>query len=100
VKCRPPFNRNPEPDEIATCSPFLVEQIKLINPDVIVALGTFAAQTLLKTEERISRLRGRVHSFENRKLIATFHPSYLLRNPAEKKAAWQDLQMAMKELAH
>lgn len=98
VKCRPPMNRNPEPDEIAQCSPFLFKQIEMINPELVVALGGFAAQTLLETTERISRLRGRTHNFRGRKLIATFHPSYLLRNPAEKKAAWTDLQLVMKEL--
>jgi uracil-DNA glycosylase family 4 len=98
VKCRPPQNRNPEPDEIATCSPFLKKQIEMINPRIIVALGSFAAQMLLSTEERISKLRGTVHSYEGRKLVATFHPSYLLRNPAEKKSAWADLQLVMKEL--
>jgi uracil-DNA glycosylase family 4 len=98
VKCRPPFNRNPEPDEIGECSPFLLKQIEFINPEIIVALGGVAAKSLLKTEERIGRLRGSVHNFLGRKLIATFHPSYLLRNPAEKKAAWSDLQFVMKEL--
>ncbi len=98
VKCRPPMNRNPESDEIASCSPFLKRQIELINPEIIVALGTFAAQTLLQTTERISRLRGSIHTYNGKKLIATFHPSYLLRNPAEKKAAWADLQLVMREL--
>lgn len=98
VKCRPPMNRNPQPEEIATCSPYLKKQIEFINPEIIVALGTFAAQCLLQTSEKISRLRGSVHAYDGRKLIATFHPSYLLRNPSEKKAAWVDLQLVMKEL--
>jgi uracil-DNA glycosylase len=98
VKCRPPMNRNPETDEIAQCSPFLKKQIEFVNPEIIVALGTFAAQALLQTTERISRLRGTIHKYDGRKLIASFHPSYLLRNPSEKKAAWADLQLVMKEL--
>lgn len=100
VKCRPPQNRNPEPDEIEACSPFLYKQLELIRPKVVVALGKFAAQTLLQTEERISLLRGRVHPFPkiNAKLIPTFHPSYLLRNPDAKREAWIDLQLASKEI--
>lgn len=98
VKCRPPENRNPEPDEIEQCSPFLRAQVRYVDPKIIVALGTFAAQTLLQTEEKISNLRGKIHSFENHKLIATYHPAYLLRNPSQKKYVWEDLQMAMKEL--
>jgi uracil-DNA glycosylase len=98
VKCRPPFNRNPEPDEIEQCSPFLKKQIEMINPKVIVALGTFAAQTLLQTDTRISKLRGTVMDYQGRKLIATYHPAFLLRNPTQKKAVWGDLQLAMKEL--
>jgi uracil-DNA glycosylase len=98
VKCRPPMNRNPEADEIQACSPFLFSQIEFVNPEVIVALGGVAAKSLLQTEERITNLRGRVHNFHGRKLIATYHPSYLLRNPAEKKAAWADLQFVMREL--
>lgn len=92
VKCRPPGNRNPEPDEIQTCSPFLFRQLDLIRPEVIVALGKFAAQTLLQTEERISTLRGRFHSYRGTQLMPTFHPSYLLRNPSSKREAWEDLQ--------
>ena len=81
IKCRPPQNRNPEPDEVETCEPFLFRQIDIIKPKVIVALGKFAAQTLLRTEEPISRLRGRVFDYRGAKLIPTFHPAYLLRNP-------------------
>jgi len=98
VKCRPPENRNPEPDEIETCTPFLHRQIDLIQPEVIVALGKFAAQTLLKTETRISELRGKFHNYRNAKLMPTFHPAYLLRNPSSKKEAWADLQEVAKEL--
>lgn len=98
VKCRPPENRNPEPDEIASCSPFLFRQIDTIKPKVIVALGKFAAQTLLQTEERISEIRGKPVPYRGSKLIPTFHPAYLLRNPSSKKETWEDLKTAMKEL--
>ena len=95
VKCRPPDNRNPEPDEIASCEPFLFRQIEAIKPKVIVALGSFAAKTLLRTQDPISRLRGRVYEYHGAKLIPTFHPSFLLRSPAQKKYAWEDLKTAM-----
>ena len=98
VKCRPAGNRNPEPDEIAACQPFLFAQIDTIAPKVIVALGKFAAQTLLETATPISKLRGRWFSFRGRRLMPTFHPSYLLRNPADKKLVWEDIQLVMKEL--
>src|SRR5690606_19521788 len=98
VKCRPPGNRNPEPDEIAACSPFLVRQLEAIGPEVIVTLGKFAAQTLLQTAEPISRLRGRWHRYRGIDLLPTFHPAYLLRSPHEKRKAWEDLQMVMKRL--
>ena len=98
VKCRPPMNRSPEVDEIHECSSFLKEQISSVNPKVIVALGPFAAQTLLRTDQRMTQIRGKLHDFDKRKLIATFHPSYLLKNPSEKKAAWEDLKLAMQEL--
>jgi uracil-DNA glycosylase len=94
IKCRPPGNRNPEPDEIATCEPFLFQQIDAVRPKVIVALGAFAAKTLLKTEDPISRLRGRVYDFRGAKLIPTFHPSFLLRSPDRKREAWEDLKKA------
>ena len=94
IKCRPPGNRNPEPDEIATCEPFLFQQIDAIRPKVIVALGAFAAKTLLRTEEPISRLRGRVYDFRGARLIPTFHPSFLLRSPDRKRDAWEDLKKA------
>ena len=94
IKCRPPQNRNPEPDEVDTCEPFLFRQIDVIKPKVIIALGKFAAQTLLRTDAPISRLRGHVHDFRGAKLIPTFHPAYLLRNPSSKREVWEDMKMA------
>jgi uracil-DNA glycosylase len=94
IKCRPPENRNPEPDEVAACEPFLFRQVETIHPKVIVALGTFAAQTLLRTQDSISRLRGRVYAYGGAKLIPTFHPAYLLRSPEKKRDAWEDLKKA------
>jgi uracil-DNA glycosylase family 4 len=99
VKCRPPGNRNPEPDEIQACEPFLRAQLAAIRPRVIVALGKFAAQTLLRDTTPISRLRGRWAEYEGIRLMPTFHPAYLLRSPDEKKKAWEDLKLVMKELA-
>ncbi len=96
VKCRPPKNRNPEPDEIKTCRPFLERQLKAIQPRFIVALGKVAAQTLLESEAPISRLRGRFHDFGGIRLLPTYHPAYLLRNPAAKRDVWNDMQMLMK----
>lgn len=98
VKCRPPGNRNPEFDEIQACSPFLHRQLDLIQPKVVVALGKFAAQTLLQTDERITRLRGQFFQYRNSKLMPTFHPSFLLRNPDAKREAWQDLKAVANEL--
>jgi len=98
VKCRPPENRNPEPDEIATCEPFLVKQLELIKPRIIVALGTFAAQTLLKIKTPISRLRGVWHTYHGIKVMPTLHPAYLLRNPNDKRLVWQDIQAVLREL--
>jgi DNA polymerase len=98
VKCRPPGNRNPEPDEIGACEPFLRAQIDAIRPRVVVALGKFAAQTLLRETSPISRLRGRWFEYEGVRLMPTFHPAYLLRSPQEKARAWEDLQLVMKEL--
>jgi DNA polymerase len=92
LKCRPPGNRNPESDEIASCEPFLMRQIASVGPAVICTLGTFGAQTLLKTREPISRLRGHFIDFRGSKLIATYHPAYLLRNPNEKRKVWEDIQ--------
>jgi uracil-DNA glycosylase family 4 len=99
IKCRPPQNRNPEPDEVDTCEPFLFRQIDLIKPKVIVALGKFGAQTLLRTEEPISRLRGRVFDYRGSKLIPTFHPAYLLRNPSSKREVWEDMKLVRQLLA-
>ncbi len=98
LKCRPPGNRNPEPDEIASCEPFLIRQLEAIRPRVICALGTFAAHTLLKSEAPISILRGRFHSYQGILLMPTYHPAYLLRNPGAKKQVWEDVQAIMKEL--
>jgi uracil-DNA glycosylase len=98
VKCRPPQNRNPEPDEIASCEPFLVRQLALIAPKAIVALGTFAAQTLLKTRTPITRLRGIWADYHGIPLMPTFHPAYLLRNPGEKRLVWEDIQQVMRAL--
>jgi DNA polymerase len=98
VKCRPPGNRNPEPDEIEACEPFLRAQIGAIRPKVIVALGKFAAQTLLRDTTPITKLRGRWAQYDGVKLMPTFHPAYLLRSPEEKKKAWEDLQLVMQEL--
>jgi DNA polymerase len=92
IKCRPPGNRNPEPDEIASCEPFLFRQIDAIRPKVIVALGTFAAKALLKTEEPISRLRGRTFEFRGATLVPTFHPAFLLRSPDRKRDVWEDMK--------
>jgi uracil-DNA glycosylase len=94
IKCRPPGNRNPEPDEVETCEPFLFRQIDAIRPKVIVALGTFAAKALLKTTDPISRLRGRVYDYRGAKLIPTFHPAFLLRSPERKRDTWEDMKKA------
>lgn len=98
LKCRPPDNRNPLPDEIANCSPYLLEQVRLIKPRVICALGKFAAQTLLNSETPISKLRGNFHDYHGIKLMPTYHPAYLLRNPGEKKTVWKDMQKIAEEL--
>jgi uracil-DNA glycosylase len=98
VKCRPPDNRNPEPDEIASCEPFLHRQIEAIRPRVVVALGKFAAQTLLRTTESISRLRGHFHRLGDVEVMPTFHPSYLLRNPVAKREVWEDMKQVIAKL--
>jgi DNA polymerase len=98
IKCRPPGNRNPEPDEVETCEPFLFRQIDVIKPKVVVALGTFAARALLRTLDPISRLRGRVYEYRGAKLIPTFHPAYLLRNPSSKREVWEDMKLVRKLL--
>ena len=93
LKCRPPGNRNPEPDEILSCQPFLERQIRAIRPKVIVGLGKFAGQWLLKTAEPISRIRGRLGQFEGIAVIPTYHPAFLLRNPGAKKEVWEDIKV-------
>jgi len=98
LKCRPPGNRNPEPEEVAKCTPFLRRQIELIGPKLIVAMGRFAAQTLLNTDASIASLRGRVHSYAGVPLIVTYHPAYLLRNLPDKAKAWADLVFANKTM--
>ncbi|RKU02934.1 uracil-DNA glycosylase [Burkholderia sp. Nafp2/4-1b] len=94
IKCRPPGNRNPEPDEVARCEPYLQRQVALVKPRLIVALGRFAAQTLLKTDASIASLRGRVHTYEGVPVIVTYHPAYLLRSLQDKSKAWADLCLA------
>ncbi len=98
VKCRPPGNRTPEPEEANTCSPFLFRQIEVVRPEVIVALGATAATYLLGQRQPLAGLRGRMHSVRGARLIVTYHPAYLLRDPRQKKEAWADLQIAMREL--
>ena len=98
VKCRPPHNRNPRPDEVAACRPILQAQLDCLKPRVICALGAFAAQTLLQTEESISRLRGRFHMLGEIKVMPTFHPAYLLRHPQDKRAVWHDMQAVQRAL--
>lgn len=95
LKCRPPANRNPQPDEVARCEPYLRRQVALVQPQVILAMGRFAVQSLLQTSEPIGRLRGRAHQYAGVPVIVTYHPSYLLRNPPDKARAWQDLCLAL-----
>jgi len=99
LKCRPPQNRNPEPDEILSCQPFLEKQIALIRPKVLVGLGKFSAQWLFKSMEPISRLRGRIGDYDGIKVVPTFHPAYLLRNPGAKKDVWEDMKVVRRLLA-
>ncbi len=99
VKCRPPQNRDPEPDEVATCSPFLWQQLDAIRPAVVVGLGRFAVQTLLQTKTSIGRLRGRSHPFREAVLVPTYHPAYLLRNPADKRKTLDDMKLVRTEYA-
>lgn len=99
LKCRPPGNRNPKPEEIHACEPFLIKQLKVIKPRVICALGTFAAHTLLKTDVPITVLRGKFHAYHGIQLMPTYHPAYLLRNPGAKKQVWEDVQKIMKVLS-
>ena len=98
LKCRPPGNRNPEPDEVATCQPFLFRQIDVVQPKVMVALGTFAAQALLNSKDPISRLRGRSWPCRDRLLVPTFHPAFLLRSPERKRDTWDDMKLVLKIL--
>jgi len=98
LKCRPPGNRNPEPEEVAKCSPHLMKQIALIRPKLIIAMGRFAAQTLLNSDASIASLRGRLHQYAGLPLIVTYHPAYLLRNLPDKVKAWQDLVFARRTM--
>src|SRR5262245_19574146 len=98
LKCRPPGNRNPEPDDIAQCMPFLARQIELVKPRVIVPLGTFAAQTLLDVKTPITRMRGVWHEYRGVKVMPTLHPAYLLRTPGDKRLVWADIKLVMAEL--
>lgn len=95
VKCRPPGNRNPQPDELAQCEPYLIRQVALVKPRIILAMGRFAVQSLLRSSEPIGRLRGRVHDYHGVALIVTYHPAYLLRNLPDKARAWEDLCLAV-----
>jgi DNA polymerase len=99
IKCRPPQNRNPEPDEIKSCFPFLMKQIQAIQPKIICALGTFAAQTLLQTDAKISSLRGRTFDLQGIKVLPTYHPAFLLRNPDKKREVWEDMKQIAEWLA-
>lgn len=98
LKCRPPGNRNPLPDEVANCRPFLLRQLELIQPDFICCLGAIAAQNLLDTTESIGRLRGRLHSWGRSRVVCTYHPAYLLRNPSAKAMTWLDIQLLMRAM--
>jgi len=98
VKCRPPDNRNPEPDEVAACAPFLARQIEIVQPEVLVTLGKFAAHALLETKTPITRLRGTWQEYRGIPVMPTFHPAYLLRNPGDKKLVWQDIKQVMARL--
>jgi DNA polymerase len=95
IKCRPPGNRDPQPDEIDRCGPFLKRQLRAMQPQAILALGSFAAQFLLSSQRPISQLRKRVHQFENFPVVATYHPAYLLRNPLQKRKVWEDVQLLL-----
>jgi uracil-DNA glycosylase len=99
LKCRPPDNRNPEAEELAACEPFLIRQVALVQPRLILAMGRFAVQSLLRSSEPIGRLRGRVHRYQGVPLIVTYHPAYLLRNPQDKARSWDDLCLALETAA-
>ena len=98
LKCRPPNNRNPEPDEVAACSPFLRHQLGVVRPKIVCCLGTFAAQTVMRTATPISKLRGTFHDIDGIRMIATFHPAYLLRSPEKKREVWEDMKQIRAEL--
>src|SRR5438552_168033 len=98
LKCRPPDNRNPEPDEVSACNPFLRRQLAAIRPKIVCCLGTFAAQTVLQTAAPISRLRGKFFDLDGMRVIATFHPAYLLRSPEKKREVWEDMKQIRAEL--
>ncbi len=98
LKCRPPGNRNPEQEEVETCSPFLRQQIEVIQPKLVCCMGAFAAQTMLRTKVPISKLRGQFHDIDGIRYIATFHPAYLLRNPEKKREVWEDMKLIRAEL--
>jgi DNA polymerase len=98
LKCRPPDNRNPEPDEVMSCNPFLKKQLAAIRPKIVCCLGTFAAQTVMQTSAPISRLRGTFHDLDGMRVIATFHPAYLLRSPEKKRDVWEDMKQIRAEL--
>ncbi len=99
LKCRPPENRNPEPDEVAACNPFLRKQLAAIQPKIVCCLGTFAAQTVMQTTQPISKLRGKFHDMDGMRVIATFHPAYLLRSPDKKREVWEDMKQIRAELS-
>ncbi len=96
LKCRPPGNRDPKPEEVAACEPYLRRQIALVQPKIILAVGRIAAQNLLKTSQPLSRLRGKVHSYDDIPVVVVYHPAYLLRNPVAKRQAWEDLMLAQR----
>jgi DNA polymerase len=98
LKCRPPGNRNPAPDELANCRPFLERQLELIEPEYICCLGAVASQNLLGVQTPIGKLRGKMHAYRGAKVVCTFHPAYLLRNPAAKKDCWDDMKFLMREM--
>ncbi len=98
VKCRPPGNRNPEPDEVGACEPFLIKQLRAINPQIIIGLGNVAVKTLLKTKEGITSLRGNWKTYQGIPLMPTFHPAYLLRTPSDKKLVWDDIKKVIAEM--
>lgn len=98
IKCRPPGNHNPTPQELATCAPYLARQVALVQPQIILLMGRFAVQSVLQTTEPIGKLRGQVHTYQGVPVVVTYHPAYLLRNPADKAKAWADLVLALKSV--